>query len=71
MEAVQIYCSFSARIYSAGLFVGFAEDRTHALARKFIRKPAIIQTKMNEWAPLLLYNATFGPNQNAVEEGTL
>jgi carboxylesterase type B len=44
---------------------------TRALAGEFIRKPAIIGTTVNEWAPFLPYNATYGPNQTAADEGTL
>lgn len=42
-----------------------------ALAGEFIKKPAIIGTTVNEWAPFLPYNRTFGPNQTAADEGTL
>lgn len=42
-----------------------------ALAGQFIRKPAIIGTTVNEWAPFLPYNRTYGPNQTIADNGTL
>lgn len=71
--AIQLYCfrSVLARMYGAGLLFGFAEDSTHGLAGNFIRKQAVSRTAVNEWAPLLPYHATFGPNQTAAEESTL
>lgn len=44
---------------------------TRALSGEFIRKPAIIGTTTNEWAPFLPYNRTYGPNQTLADNGTL
>lgn len=49
----------------------WANRTERALSGNFIRKPAIIGTTVNEWAPFLPYNRTFGPNQTAADEGTL
>ncbi|XPS76557.1 hypothetical protein M3J09_008608 [Ascochyta lentis] len=49
----------------------WANHTTRALSGKFIHKPAIIGTTVNEWAPFLPYNRTFGPNQTLADNGTL
>lgn len=49
----------------------WANFTTRALAGKFIKKPAIIGTTVNEWAPFLPYNRTYGPNQTVADNGTL
>ena len=49
----------------------WANHTSRALSGKFIQKPAIIGTTVNEWAPFLPYNRTYGPNQTLADNGTL